>query len=120
MKKILSPRKRRHIRVRNKIHGTQERPRICVFRSLNHIYAQAINDAQGQTLASASSLIKDLPGIEGDLSGKQRAAKAVGLLIAQRLKERGVEQAVFDRGGYIYHGRIAAVADGIRAGGIKM
>ncbi|MGI6454662.1 MAG: 50S ribosomal protein L18 [bacterium] len=121
MKKVRSvSRKRRHFRVRKKIYGTGDRPRICVFRSLSHIYAQAVNDDEGITLAAASSKIKELPAIDGELKGKTKTAKAVGKLIAQRLQEKGVSQAVFDRGGYIYHGRVAALAEGIREGGIKL
>jgi len=112
-------RNKRHFRVRKKICGTPERPRLCVFRSARHIYAQAIDDLAGRTLASASSLVPELPAIEGDLKGKKSAAKAVGKKIAQLLKEKGIEKVVFDRGGYLYHGRVAALADGAREGGLQ-
>lgn len=120
MKRILDPRVRRHIRVRRKVSGTPERPRISVFRSLKHIYAQAIDDLNRVTVASASSKIGELPSVEGEYSGKKKAAKAVGKQIAMRLKELGISKAVFDRGGYIYHGRVAAVAEGVREGGIEV
>ena len=112
-------RKKRHFRVRKKIKGTAERPRLCVFRSAKHIYAQAIDDIEGKTLAASCSLIPELPKVEGDLTGKKKVAKAVGKLIAQRLSDQGISSVVFDRGGFLYHGRIAALADGAREGGLK-
>ena len=108
---------KRHRRIRNKVFGTAERPRLCVYRSLNHIHAQVINDEEGRTLAAASS---SEPALKGKLeSTKNReAAKQVGLLVAGRAKEQGVTKITYDRGGYIYHGRIAALADGAREGGL--
>lgn len=108
-------RKRRHVRVRQKVHGTADRPRLNVFRSLRHIYAQLIDDHNGETLVSASSL--DLES-NGDLS-KGDVAKRVGELVAERAKKQGIEAVVFDRGGYRYHGRIKALADAAREGGLK-
>lgn len=110
-------RKRRHRRVRAKISGTAARPRLNVSRSIQHIYAQLIDDATGQTLAAASTLDKSLRA-DGKSGGNIDAAKAVGKLIAERGKEKGVEAVVFDRGGYRYHGRIKALADGAREAGL--
>ena len=106
-------RQKRHIRVRGKISGTPERPRLNVFRSNANIYAQVIDDVNGVTLASASTLDKEFEGAAGNCE----AAKKVGLLVAQRAKEKGISVVVFDRGGYIYHGRVAALAEGAREGG---
>ncbi len=108
-------RMRRHVRVRAKISGTPECPRLNVFRSNANIYAQIIDDVNGVTLVSASSLEK---GFEG-ATGNAEAAKKVGQTIAQRAKEKGIEQVVFDRGGYVYHGRVAALAEGAREGGLQ-
>ena len=108
-------RKIRHARVRTKISGTSERPRLCVYRSLNHIYAQVIDDVNGVTLCSASSLDK---AIEGN-GGNKVAARAVGKLVAERAKAKGIEIVVFDRGGYLYHGRVAELAEGAREGGLQ-
>ncbi len=120
MKKKTNTRVRRHLRVRKKVLGTALRPRLAVFRSTKHIYAQAIDDLEGRTLASASTLLSDLPSVEEEgLSGKKKIAKAVGKLIALRLKDLGIESVVFDRGGFLYHGRIAALADGAREGGLN-
>ncbi|MCL4465649.1 MAG: 50S ribosomal protein L18 [Chloroflexi bacterium] len=111
-------RERRHLRVRKKVVGTAERPRLSVFRSLQHVYAQVIDDTQGATLAAASTLEADL---RGQLDGKSKSAEAelVGQLIAQRARERGVERVVFDRGGYQYHGRVKALAEAARAAGLS-
>jgi large subunit ribosomal protein L18 len=111
-------RSRRRRRVRKKIFGTAARPRLNVFRSLNHIYAQIIDDAQGTTMLSASSLSTEL---RGDLprSGNKEAAAAVGKLIAQKAMQKGIKKGVFDRAGYIYHGRIKALADAAREGGLE-
>jgi len=103
-------RKRRHERVRNRVEGSPERPRLCVYRSNQHIYAQIIDDTIGHTLASASSLGVGGANVEG--------AIAVGKLIAEKAKEAGVEKVVFDRGGYLYHGRIKSLADAAREGGL--
>ena len=108
-------RQKRHLRVRNRVAGTAERPRLNVFRSLAHIYAQVIDDEKGMTLAAASSLDKDFNGKGGNIA----AAKAVGAAIAKKALEKGITEVVFDRGGYIYHGRIAALAEAAREGGLK-
>lgn len=109
-------RKQRHLRVRKKVFGTPERPRLNVFRSSRHIYAQLIDDTKGVTLASASTLDKELRDqVNG---GTVEAAHKVGLLIAKRALEKGYKTVVFDRGGYLYHGRVKALADGAREGGL--
>jgi large subunit ribosomal protein L18 len=110
-------RKRRHARVRRKVAGTPERPRLNVYRSLEHIYAQVIDDTTGQTLVSASTVDRDLRAELATLP-KQEQAKAVGKRVAERAKAKGIDQVVFDRGGYLYHGRIKALADGSREGGL--
>ncbi|KGF11643.1 BL22 [Urinicoccus massiliensis] len=109
-------RKKRHARVRNKVSGTSEKPRLSVYRSDAHIYAQLIDDVAGNTLAQASTLDGSL---KLDSTKNMEAAKAVGTLIAERAKEKGIEEAVFDRSGYIYHGRIAALAEAAREAGLK-
>ena len=106
---------KRHNRVRNKIVGTAERPRLCVFRSLSNIYAQIIDDTKGVTLASASTVEK---AFEGN-GGNKEAARKIGETIAQRAKEAGITEVVFDRGGNIYHGRVMELAEGAREGGLK-
>ena len=108
-------RQKRHVRVRGKISGTPECPRLNVFRSNANIYAQIIDDVNGVTLVSANTLEKDFEGS----TGNAEAAKKVGLVIAERAKAKGIEEVVFDRGGYVYHGRVAALADGAREGGLK-
>ncbi len=105
----------RHKRVRGKISGTAARPRLNVFRSTNNIYAQVIDDVKGITLASASTLDKELKGY----GGNKEAAKKVGTLIAKRALEKGITEVVFDRGGYIFHGRVKELADAAREGGLK-
>ena len=105
----------RHVRVRGKVSGTSERPRLNVFRSNANIYAQIIDDVNGVTLVSANTLEKDFEGAAGNCE----AAKKVGLVLAERAKAKGIEQVVFDRGGYIYHGRVAALAEGAREGGLQ-
>jgi len=107
---------RRHLRVRRKVAGSTARPRLVVFRSIKHIYAQLVDDDQGKTLAAVSDLTKDLVR---EKPGKVAAAFAVGKLLAQRATAQGVKQVVFDRAGYLYHGRIRAVADGARKGGLE-
>ena len=107
----------RHARVRRKIGGTAERPRLSVYRSLNHVYAQVIDDSQGNTLASASSLESAVKTQQSDKS-KVDVAELVGALISERAKEKGISQVVFDRGGYKYHGRVKALADAARKGGL--
>ncbi len=106
---------KRHVRVRGKISGTPERPRLNVFRSNANIYAQIIDDVNGVTLTSASTLEKDFEGP----TGNAEAAKKVGLALAQRAKDKGISVVVFDRGGYIFHGRVAALAEGAREGGLE-
>ena len=106
---------KRHQRVRSKVSGTAERPRLSVFRSENHIYAQIIDDVAGSTLCSASTVEKGFEGIGGNCE----AAAKIGKLIAERAVTKGIEEVVFDRGGNIYHGRVKALADGAREGGLK-
>ena len=106
---------KRHIRVRGKISGTPECPRLNVYRSNANIYAQIIDDVNGVTLVSANTLEKDFEGA----TGNAEAAKKVGTILAERAKAKGIEQVVFDRGGYIYHGRVAALAEGAREAGLK-
>ena len=105
----------RHVRVRGKISGTPERPRLNVFRSNANIYAQIIDDVNGVTLVAANTLEKDFEGATGNVE----AAKKVGAILAERAKAKGIEQVVFDRGGYIFHGRVAALAEGAREAGLK-
>ena len=105
-----------HARIRRKVKGNTERPRLAIYRSLNHIYAQVIDDARGQTIVSASTTEKDLRGNTG---GNLDAARRIGQVIAERALAKGIEQVVFDRGGYLYHGRIKALADAAREGGLK-
>jgi len=112
-----SARTRRHLRVRRKISGTAARPRLAVYRSNRHIYVQLIDDVSSRTVASASDREVGGGGAKGD---KKVVAKAVGALIADRAKQAGVQGAVFDRGGRLYHGRIAALADGAREGGLSI
>ena len=111
-------RQKRHIRVRNKIVGSPERPRLNVYRSLNHIYAQVIDDTAGNTVASASSAEKDIKAQSSELT-KREIAKLIGKLVAQRALEKGVKLVVFDRGGYIYTGRVATLAEGAREAGLE-
>ena len=106
---------KRHVRVRGKISGTPECPRLNVFRSNANIYAQIIDDVNGVTLVAANTLEKDFEGA----TGNAEAAKKVGAILAERAKAKGIEQVVFDRGGYIFHGRVAALAEGAREAGLK-
>ena len=106
---------RRHKRVRGKIGGTAQRPRLNVFRSLHHIYAQVIDDVQGVTLAAASTMDKEFEGP----TGNREAAKKVGLEIAKKAAEKGITEVTFDRGGFVYHGRVKELAEGAREGGLK-
>jgi large subunit ribosomal protein L18 len=108
-------RTRIHRRIRRKLEGTPERPRLAVFRSVAHIYAQVIDDTKGNTLVSASSVDKGARTNGGNLA----AAKAIGKLVAERAKEKGIAKVVFDRGGYPYHGRVKALADAARAAGLE-
>lgn len=111
-------RKARHFRVRKKVAGTPEKPRLNVFRSVKHIYAQLIDDYSGKTLVAASSLDKELKG-KIHTGGNIEAAKTVGLLVAKRAADTGVKKIVFDRGGFIYHGRVKALAEAAREGGLE-
>lgn len=111
-------RKHKHTRVRKTVAGTAERPRLAVFRSLNHIYAQVINDESGTTLAAASSLDSEFKGAELS-GGNVEGAQKVGELLAKRALGKGISQVVFDRGGYVYQGRVAAVAAGAREAGLS-
>lgn len=106
---------KRHIRVRAKISGTPDCPRLNVFRSAKHIYAQLIDDTKGVTLCSASTVEKSFEGF----GGNAEAAKKVGQKLAERAKEKGINDVVFDRSGYVYHGRVAALAEGAREGGLN-
>ena len=112
-----SLRARRHLRVRKKVSGTVGRPRLAVKRSARHIFAQLVDDGTGRTLASASTLDSAIRDADGDKTAK---ARQVGELLARRAQEAGVAAAVFDRGGYAYHGRVAALADGAREGGLAL
>ncbi len=117
-KKKYVSRKRRHKRVRGKIEGTNARPRLNIYRSLSNIFAQVIDDESGVTMVSASTIDKD---VSKEVAGKSKvdAARIVGRVVAERAKEAGIEMVIFDRGGYKYHGRVAALAEGAREGGLK-
>ena len=114
--KLREARLRRHRRVRKKVRGTADRPRLAVFRSNNHITAQVIDDITGRTLAAASTTEADL---RSGATGNRDAAKKIGTLVAERAKTAGVSRVVFDRGGFMYHGRVAAVADAARENGLE-
>lgn len=111
-------RKIRHRRVRRKIAGTMSRPRLCVFRSLNHIYAQLIDDSKGRTLVSKSTLDRQVSSQTGRIA-KAKKAEIVGALLAEEALKTGIRQVVFDRGGYKYHGRVKALAEAARKGGLE-
>jgi large subunit ribosomal protein L18 len=113
----IAARQRRHLRVRKKIEGSAQRPRLVVTRSARNVFAQLIDDTAGNTLASASTLEASIRGADGDKTAK---AKRVGALLAERAAQAGISSAVFDRGGYAYHGRVAALADGAREGGLTL
>ena len=119
VKKKQSGRKRRHARVRKKVSGTGQRPRLCVFRSDMHIYAQLVDDAAGVTLAAAASTAKDLRAELPKKGRTKEAAAAVGKLIAEKAKAKGLESVVFDRAGYKYHGRVKEMAEAARKAGLK-
>jgi large subunit ribosomal protein L18 len=114
----VAARHRRHLRIRQKLVGTPERPRLCVFRSLKHIYAQVVDDTTGRVLISASSLSTEAKqsGVSG---GNVPSARIVGQLVAEKAKAAGLQQVIFDRGGYLYHGRVKALAEGAREKGLK-
>lgn len=114
-----SPRKRRHLRVRARVTGTAARPRLNVFRSSAHIYAQVIDDTAGRTLVAASDLEDEIRQRAGEGATKTARAKVVGQVIGERAKQLGIEAVVFDRGGFLYHGRVAAVAEGAREAGLR-
>jgi large subunit ribosomal protein L18 len=121
MKRTKTPhaaRVRRHARLRKHVSGTAEKPRLCVFRSLSHIYAQVIDDRSGRTLVSASDLD---PDVKKQASGKKKSevATVVGSALAQRAKKEGIKSVVFDRGGYLFHGRVKALAEAARSGGLQ-
>jgi large subunit ribosomal protein L18 len=118
-RRALSPRKRRHVRVRAKVSGTPQRPRLNVFRSSAHIYAQVIDDTAGHTLVAASDLEAALRERAGEGATKVARAKLVGQLVGERAKEAGITSVVFDRGGFLYHGRVRAVAEGAREAGLE-
>lgn len=116
-KKIIA-RRGRHARLRERLQGSESKPRLCVFRSLQHIYAQVIDDSRGHTLVAASTID---PEIKSELNGKKSSERAqlVGTLVAKRAKDAGIKQVVFDRGGYKYHGRVKSLAEAARKGGLK-
>jgi large subunit ribosomal protein L18 len=118
MNKKHALRQRRHLRVRRKVAGTSQRPRLAVFRSLHHIYAQVIDDSQGKTLAAASTVEPELRQALKS-GGNVEAAKAVGRLIGERARGQGIEKVVFDRGGFLYHGRVQNLADAAREAGLE-
>ncbi|MCT4618824.1 MAG: 50S ribosomal protein L18 [Marinisporobacter sp.] len=109
-------RQKRHLRIRKKVSGTPERPRLSIYRSLSNMYAQIIDDVAGKTLVAASTLDKEVNASNG---GNKEAAKSVGELVAKRALEKGIESVVFDRSGYIYHGRVKELAEGAREAGLK-
>ncbi|MBE9501772.1 MAG: 50S ribosomal protein L18 [Dehalococcoidia bacterium] len=117
VKSARAARQRRHMRVRKKIRGTAERPRLSVFRSLNHIYAQVVDDNLGHTVVSASALDRE---VRSEVEGKRKAetAQLVGKLVAERAVEKGITKVVFDRGGFKYHGRVKALAEAVRKAGL--
>ena len=111
-------RKRRHERVRKRVSGTASSPRLCVFRSLKHIYAQVIDDSSGHTIACASTLDADIENGSGE-KNKKKMSELVGTLVAKRAQDKGIKQVVFDRGGYKYQGRVKALADAARGAGLR-
>ena len=119
LKKEKQRRIRKVIRVRKNIFGTSERPRLTVFRSLNHVYAQVIDDSQGKTLASASTLSKEIADAVKEAKSKNEKSKLVGKLIGERATDQKIDKVVFDRGGFAYHGRVKAVAEAAREAGLK-
>jgi large subunit ribosomal protein L18 len=120
MKKKRERRERAHLRIRMRVRGTSERPRLSVYKSLKFIYAQVIDDDRGHTLAAASSADPDIQQqLEGKAASNQKAAKLVGEAIAARAKEKGIDKVVFDRGGYVYHGNVKALADSAREKGLQ-
>ena len=118
-RKALTRRQRRHVKVRARVSGTAARPRLCVFRSSAHIYAQVIDDQRGHTLVSASDIEEAVRDRAGETSTKSDRARIVGEVVGERAKEAGIEAVVFDRGGFLFHGRVKAVADGAREAGLQ-
>lgn len=118
-KKRVEARRRRHRRVRRKVSGTPERPRLVVFRSLKHIYAQLVDDSSGRCLVTVSSLSADVKSRQAEAKGKAGLSALVGKTVAEKARTLGIETVAFDRGGYLYHGRVKALADGAREGGLK-
>jgi large subunit ribosomal protein L18 len=118
-KKRLEARRRRHRRVRKKVSGTAERPRLVIFRSLKHIYAQLVDDASGRCLVTVSSLSPDVKSRKDSVEGKAGLSVLVGKTVAEKAQSLGIQTVAFDRGGYLYHGRVKALADGAREGGLK-
>jgi large subunit ribosomal protein L18 len=112
-------RRRAHLRVRSRVQGSSERPRLCVYKSLRYIYAQIVDDLEGRTLVHASSLEKDVRGGLGKSAANRDAAKVVGQKVAERAMEKGIKSVVFDRSGYVYHGKVKALADGAREKGLQ-
>lgn len=112
-------RRKRHLRIRKRVSGSSERPRLAIFRSMNHIYAQIIDDQKGTTLAAASTLDAEIKGKVGGHGGNIAAAKEVGSVIAKRAQEKGIKAVIFDRGGHIYHGRVSALAEAAREAGLE-
>jgi len=112
-------RRRRHLRIRNKVAGTKDRPRLTVYRSLNHIYVQLVDDIERRTITSASTALKELQKSAASAKGKIDKSRLVGELIAERAKAAGIQRVTFDRGGYLYHGRVQALAEGARKGGLE-
>lgn len=120
MKKKRERRERAHMRVRTRVKGTAERPRLSVYKSLHYVYAQVIDDGQGVTLVQASSSDPSVRGLlDGASAGSLAAARLVGTLVAERAREKGIERVVFDRGGYVYHGKVKAIADAAREKGLQ-
>jgi len=118
MKKNINTRQRAKMKIRKKISGTTQRPRLTIYRSLNHIYAQLVDDSTGKTLTSASTLSKEIKSELDSAKSKIDKSKVVGTLIAKKAAEKNVSDVVFDRSGYRYHGRVKAIADGAREGGL--
>ncbi len=118
-RKALTRRQRRHVKVRAKVSGTAARPRLCVFRSSAHIYAQVIDDQRGHTLVAASDIEEAVRERAGESATKSDRARIVGEVVGERAKEAGIEAVVFDRGGFLFHGRVKAVADGARGAGLQ-
>lgn len=113
-------RKRAHLRIRNRIAGSPERPRLAVFKSLRYVYAQLVDDVSGRTLVAASTLEPELKGrLEGGSAASKAAARLVGEVVAQRAKDKGIQRVVFDRGGYVYHGKVRELAEAARENGLE-